>query len=478
MFYGREELLEELSGLFRKRTASLVTCRGRRRIGKSTLIERFAEREGARFLKIEGRRPGPGLGNGDELEAFAKQLAAQSDAERGAPANWLDAFRRLDGQLGWQRKTVVLLDEVSWLGGYDGSFADDLKVAWDGWFKKHDRLVMVLCGSVSAWIRENVIDNTAFLGRRSLDLVIPELGLADCAKFWGHAAGRVGTREILDVLSVTGGVPRYLEEIDPGAGALENIRRLCFRPKGVLREDFDEMFSDVVTRQPTFTASVLRRLAEGPRSAADIASEIGMVRGGRVSDALEQLVECGLASADEGNNPATGRPLREKRYRLRDNYARFYLKCIEPAKAVIDADAFAFGGLERLDGWEAIMGLAFENLVVNNFRELLGPLGLGSTQIVSAAPYRRAGGRKRGDEGVQVDLLLQSRRSVCLVEVKRMREIGRDVIDEMEEKVRLLPRRRGSSVKTALVYDGHLAPIVEADGYFDAIVPFHQLLGL
>lgn len=79
----------------------------------------------------------------------------------GAPANWLDAFRRLDGQLGGQRKTVVLLDEVSWLGQYDGRFADDLKVAWDNWFKKHDRLVMVLCGSVSSWIRENVIDNTA-----------------------------------------------------------------------------------------------------------------------------------------------------------------------------------------------------------------------------------------------------------------------------------------------------------------------------
>ena len=59
-----------------------------------------------------------------------------------------------------------------------------------------------------------------------------------------------------------------------------------------------------------------------------------------------------------------------------------------------------------------------------------------------------------------------------------MREIGRDVIDEMQEKVKRLPRREGMSVKTALVYEGHLAPIVAADGYFDAIVPFRRLLGL
>jgi AAA+ ATPase superfamily predicted ATPase len=478
MFYGRDGILEDLSALFRKRTSSLVTCRGRRRIGKSTLIETFAARSDAAFIKMEGLRPAPKLDNDAELAHFASQLAAQTGCDASPPSDWLNAFLRLDREIADNRRTVVLLDEVSWMAHYDPTFAGTLKVAWDNRLKKHPRLILVVCGSVSTWIRDNIVESGSFYGRRSLDIVVPELPLSECVKFWGKAAFRIDFREILDFLSVVGGVPRYLEEVDPSATAAENIRRLCFRPKGVLREDFDEMFSDVVTRQPTFTASVLRRLAEGPRSAADIASEIGMVRGGRVSDALEQLVECGLASADEGNNPATGRPLREKRYRLRDNYARFYLKCIEPAKAVIDADAFAFGGLERLDGWEAIMGLAFENLVVNNFRELLGPLGLGSTQIVSAAPYRRAGGRKRGDEGVQVDLLLQSRRSVCLVEVKRMREIGRDVIDEMEEKVRLLPRRRGSSVKTALVYDGHLAPIVEADGYFDAIVPFHQLLGL
>jgi len=75
-------------------------------------------------------------------------------------------------------------------------------------------------------------------------------------------------------------------------------------------------------------------------------------------------------------------------------------------------------------------------------------------------------------------LLLQTRRSVCLVEIKRQREIGREVIDEMAEKVRRLPRRDGISVRTALVYEGHLAPIVEADGYFDVIVPFKRLMGL
>ena len=238
MFFGRQDLIDQLSALFRKRVASLVTCRGRRRIGKSTLVEKFAEKERCRFIKIEGKRPAPGLTDVDELATFARQLADQTGAERGTPADWPDAFRRLDGRIGDREKTVVLLDEVSWLAHYADGFADDFKIAWDNLFKKHDRLVLVLCGSVSSWIRENIIDNSAFFGRRSLDIIVPELPLADCAKFWGPAASRIAPREILDVLSVTGGVPRYLEEIDPGLSAFENIRRLCFCPNALLRTDF------------------------------------------------------------------------------------------------------------------------------------------------------------------------------------------------------------------------------------------------
>ena len=166
-----------------------------------------------------------------------------------------------------------------------------------------------------------------------------------------------------------------------------------------------------------------------------------------------------------------------KLYRLKDNYCRFYLKYVEPEKDAIDKGAYALGSLEQLDGWQSVLGLAFENMVVNNTDKLLEPLGLASSLVVSASPYRKVG---RGDSrnGLQIDLLLQTRRSVCLVEIKRQREIGREVIDEMAEKVRRLPRRDGISVRTALVYEGHLAPIVEADGYFDVIVPFKRLMGL
>lgn len=476
-FFGRADIMADMLALWRKRVPSFVTCRGRRRIGKSTLIEQFAKRSSARFIKIEGLRPKVRMTAADQLVNFANQLAIQTGAEPTPPQNWLSAFVRLDREVKDGERTVVLLDEVSWMAHGDAVFAGTLKIAWDNYFKKHPKLVFVVCGSVSTWIKENIINDGSFYGRRSMDIVVPELPLDECVKFWGRSATRVDTREILDILSVTGGVPRYLEEIDPAVSANENIRRLCFHPKGILREDFDEMFNDVITKLPSLTAAIVRALADGALSSAELSERIGKGKGGHVTEALEQLVESGMVSADAGKNPLTGETARVKLYRLKDNYSRFYLKYIEPEKEAIDCGAYSLGSLDQLEGWQAVLGLAFENMVVNNVASLLAPLGLASSIVVSAAPYRKTG-RRGAKDGLQVDLLLQTRRSVCLVEIKRQHEIGREVVDEMVEKVRRFPRRDDVSVRTALVYEGHLAPIVEADGYFDAVIPFRQLLGL
>lgn len=479
MFFGREDLLEQLDGLWGKAVSSLVTCRGRRRIGKSTLIRRFAEKSHARFIKIEGVRPMPGLSNADELKAFAAQLAAQTGCERTVPMDWLNAFIRLSKEIRADERTVVLLDEVSWLAFDDKGFSNVLRIAWENYLKQHDRLILVVCGSVSGWIRENIIDNGSYFGRRSLDLVVRELPLRECVKFWGDAVEKWTVNEIFDVLSVTGGIPRYLEELSVSLSSSENIRRLCFLPNAVLRTDFDEMFTDVITRQHRYTASVLRHLVDGAKTTTELAKAMNVEKGGRISDALWQLEEAGFVSSDGGRNPETGAEVRECRYRLKDNYCRFYLKYVEPVKQSIDAGLFSFTGMDQFEGWNAVLGLQFENLVLNNYRELLRPLHLERVMIESAAPYRKAASKGTHGTGLQIDLLLQAKMSYCIVEIKKWRtKIGRDVIAEVREKARRLKRPREVSVRTALVYAGELTRSVEADGFFDAIVSASDLLGL
>lgn len=477
MFYGRKAQFEQLNRLFHKQVGSFVTCRGRRRVGKSTLIEKFANDKGARFLKLEGVKPKPKYTNENELRAFAEQLAAQTGAESTPPSNWLNAFIRLDKEIHDDEWTVVLLDEIAWFGFYDEMFSDVLRIAWENYWRKHDRLVVIVCGSVSSWIKDNIIDNKAFRGRRSLDMVVPELPISECAKFWGDRLDRVDPTEIIDVLSVVGGVPMYLQEVDPSLSADENIRQLAYAPNSVLRVDFDDMFSDVVTEQPLFTGKVLRALVDGPKTATEIAKVLSVEKGGRISDAMDRLTEAGLVSPDAGINPETGLPVRERRYRLRDNYSRYYLKLVEPVKEQIDAGAFKFVSLSRMEAWNSVMGLAFENLVVNNYADLIPELHLSGALITSAAPYRKIGSRGRKN-GFQIDLLIQTEGSICLAEIKRQKKIGKEIISEVDRKVAKISRPEGVSIRTALVYDGELSSFVESNGYFDALVPFQKLLGL
>ena len=98
-------------------------------------------------------------------------------------------------------------------------------MALDANFKKHDNLVLILCGSVSAWIEKNILNSTGFVGRFSRDYVIGEFVPAEAWQFWGRRAERLDTKEIVDVFSVTGGVPKYLEEIGSSFSADENVRR-------------------------------------------------------------------------------------------------------------------------------------------------------------------------------------------------------------------------------------------------------------
>ena len=476
MFYGREEHLDRFAALWRKKVPSFVVCRGRRRVGKSTLVERFAKASGARFVKIEGLAPDEGMTNRKQLDNFGERLARISGRKVGRVESWEDAFEKLNAILDDSGRTVVLLDEISWMGGYDKTFAAKLKVAWDNLFHARQGLVVFVCGSVSAWIHKNILKSRGFVGRISLDTVVTELPLRECVKFWGKKALRVPVRDILDVLSVTGGVPRYLEEVDPSLSADENIRRMCFLPDGYLFREFGELFNDVISGRAPVKRAILNELVNGPRSGVELAQKLGIERNGHLTEVLDELEISGFLAKENGLNPETGKRCRVDRYRIRDNYTRFFLRYIAPRANEIRQGAFESFSVDALPGWEAVMGLQFENLVINNFRELMPLVGLGNKLFLSAAPYRAV--RPSTGGGCQVDFLIQTAHALYVIEIKRKSRIGGDVEEEVRQKISRLPRRKDAAVRAVLVYDGELAPSVEASDFFDHVVSVKSLLGL
>lgn len=473
MFFGREYYLNRMRELLSKPTASVVTCRGRRRVGKSTLFEEFAKRNGCRFIKIEGLAPKADIKDRDQRAAFGSQLAIQSGLPELVPDSWLKAFHLLNSVIRDDDWTVVLLDEISWMGREAPTFPGDLKVAWDNYFKKHDKLILVLCGSVSRWITDNIVKSSGFLGRRSLNFVLPELPICDAVKFWGDRLDDMSTREILDTLAVTGCVPKYLEEMNFSIGVAENIRRTCFSPDGYLFEDFEDIFSRVFGKSALRKRSMLAALSSGPKTVSEISQTLGVERNGTLAAELKELDTAGFVAQDRGINPETGRPALEIKYRIKDCYTRFYLHYIEPVRERITKGLYTITSLDSMPGWDTMLGLQFETLVMNNFHSLLPALGLDRTNILSVGPYARRG--KRG-EGCQIDILFQTEFLAYAVEVKRMKSIDLSVIDDMKAKLSRFPRRENVTLRKALVYDGTLSPQVEERKYFDALIPARSLM--
>ncbi len=472
-FHGRRLLIDQFAGLFNKGRAALVVVQGRRRIGKSAFVNHCGNTYADHFIRLEGLGPREGIGRTEQLNAFAEQIAAQTRLPKVRLESWPQAFQMLAGALPVKGRIVLLLDEISWMAIGDSDFAGHLKIAWDNLFSKHPGLVVVLCGSMSSWIETNLLNNAGFVGRCSWVFTMPPLPLPECIPFWRGKAARTSTLEKIKLLAVTGGVPRYLEELNPAQTAEENMQRLCFDSGGLLFREFDDLFNSVFNRRAERYRQICKALSGPAQTLTQLSHALETARGGVLTDALTELENSGFITCDLPFAPLSGTDQRVAKYRLSDNYTRFYLRYVEPEKKRIAAGLWRHRSLEALPGWDTIMGLQFENLVISNRDALLRLIDLGSRSVLNAAPYFQNKTLRR--EACQIDYLLRTRKSLYVVEVKLRKTIDHACIAEVQEKIRRLKLPKGTPCRTVLVYHGELDPDIEDEDYFDYLVPFERL---
>lgn len=473
-FVGREIDLGRLRELRRKKTASLAVITGRRRIGKSRLVEEFAK-EFPRFLQFSGLAPERGIGARQQRAEFIRQLADQCRLPRFESRDWGELFQVLSRETA-TGPALILLDEISWMGARDKLFLPKLKIAWDLYFSKNPELIIVLCSSISSWVEENILKSTNFVGRISLELELKELTLPHCSRFWNDEAGRISPYEKLKVLAITGGVPRYLEEIDPQETAEQNILRLCFRDGAFLFEEFEKLFSDLFRKEAPAYKDILRELSTGERTYTELSAGLARKAGGTLSKQVANLVSTGFIQESRPWSLVDGQELKQAKYRLSDNYSRFYLKYIGPNRAKIVKGRYPDQSLTFLPAWETVMGLQFENLVLRNTAGVLQALNIPTVDVVNDGPYFQ----KSADEGrgVQIDLLIQDRyNTLYICEIRFSKdEIDGRVIDAVKTKMERLKIPRATSIRPVLIHACGVSRAVVESRFFAGIVPFERFL--
>lgn len=473
-FLGREHEFKLMNNLTTKHSASLVVISGRRRIGKSRFISEFGKR--CKFYSFVGLPPSQAKTAQAQRAFFAKRLSQQFSMPMPPHDDWTDLFWYLADRVQTGGRIVLLLDELSWMAQGDPDFLGKLKTAWDEQFKKNTKLILVLCSSISLWMEENIIKSTGFMGRLSLHLHLTELPLPLCNAFWGKYSQRISAFEKLKFLSVSGGVPRYLEEIKPKLSAEENIKQLCFDRRGVLYQEFDNIFSDLFKANSDRYKKIVTVLATGDKEYNEICKLLHTTPSSVISGYLEELEKAGFVSRDYGWDIRSSKRSSISRFRLSDNYLRFYLKTILPNQQRILSDEYIDASIENLPGWETIIGLQFENLVLNNRKTIKKILNIqaGDT-LVDGSYYQR---KTSKHPACQVDYMIQTKfNTVYVCEVKfRKNNIGKKVIVECERKISALKLPPGFSCRPVLIHVNGVQDTVINSEYFAAIINFSELL--
>lgn len=470
-FIGRKIELKQLKALTSKKSASFVIVTGRRRVGKSCLIAKCSQYFD-HYYAFSGLPPTDHTTAKHQLDEFSRQIAREFKTAKAHYDDWSDAFWAI-GERVQSAKVLLLFDEISWMGSEDPTFLGKIKNFWDMQLKNNDQLMFVVCGSASSWIEKNILSSTGFVGRISFTLTLNPLPLPDCAQFWPK---NISAFEKFKVLSVTGGIPKYLEEVLPHKSAEDNINRLCFCKGGFLVDEFERIFSDIFIRKTHYYKRIIHVLVNGAKEQSEICEALDINRHGRIPEYLNELALAGFITKDHAWNLKTGKDLIIRRYRLSDNYLRFYLKYIESNFGKIQRDTFSLKSVSSLPQWHTVMGLQFENLVLNNRHHLQHILAIRPEDIICENPYFQ---RKTASTlGCQIDYLIQTRFDTLYVcEIKFSKNnIGVDVIDTVQEKIDRLKRPKGFSCRPILIHvNGVTTDLIDRD-YFADIINFSQLL--
>ena len=411
---GRERETEELMRLFNKKQAQLVALYGRRRVGKTYLVselfkDRFAfyhtgvsplELEEANLLEAQ-------------LAAFQSSLVEYGGEEKARPKSWMEAFGRLKTLLQQQdkdKRQLVFIDEMPWMDTPRSGFITAFEHFWNGWGAGQDNLMLVVCGSATSWIQDNLINSYGGLyDRVNAEIQLLPFTLHETELLLRSQEVTLSRYDILQLYMTVGGIPMYLSYVKPGLSLAQNIDQLFFNHKAKLKDEFERLFNSIF-RSPEPYKAIVRLLAK--RQCGYCRDEISQLTGIPTGKALSETLRA-LEASDfiELYQPFENNK-RNKRYRLIDPFCLFYLDQVEGRnrKANFWRDN---ENMAALNPWR---GRAFENACLGHVEQIKSALGVGGVASDNA-PWTFRG--MDGEKGMQLDLVIsRSDRVVNLCEMK------------------------------------------------------------
>ncbi len=425
MVIGREQEIKDLQRAYESEYSEFVAVTGRRRIGKTFLVR---EVFGYKFTFQHS-----GLANQktrQQLKEFQLSLLKSGMKKCRVPQDWYDAFYLLSEFLDGAKKgkKIVFIDEVPWMDAPRSNFVSALEHFWNGYASARKDILLIICGSSTSWIINNVYKNHGGLHNRVTERInLQPFTLRECMLYAKSRGLVLSKSQVAEGYMIMGGVPFYWAQLQKGLSLDQNIDRLFFSTEGKLRYEYRELYHSLFKNSEPYI-QIVNALGQKKigMSRDEIIIATGLADNGKFGEYLDDLTACGFVKRYN----AFGKPKNNAIYQLIDQYTLFYFRFIE--NQGVAGDNYWMSSIDTIQRkvWE---GLAFEQLCFAHISQIKQKLGISG--IVSSVCSWQT---KNGD-GAQIDMLIDRADEVINVcEIKYSRKnyvIAKDVMDNINHKI-------------------------------------------
>jgi AAA+ ATPase superfamily predicted ATPase len=467
-FIGRANELISLEKIAKASEARLVVVYGRRRIGKTTLIEYAYSTHP--ILKFEGIE---GAGKSKQITHVIQQLAQYRQEpylNNLVLKTWTEVFE-LIYQSVKDGPCVLYFEEVQWLANYQEEFIAELKFVWDNYFRRNDDLILILCGSSPSFIINHIIHSKSLYNRSQYELPITEFNLKETQQF----LNKTSQREVMDAYLTIGGIPEYLKWLKKDSSVFLSLCNHAFVKGGFFVREHDKIFTSSMSENKHYKNIIEFLSKHRFATRRDLMKTLKISSGGSLSSMLYDLEICGFINSYIPYNMKTGSYL--TRYCIADNYLQFYFHFIEPKLKAIENNDFFENPAAAINQTHYIrwLGFAFERFCRKNHQIIATILGFSAVQYLSGAYFNKR--TQTEDPGYQIDLLFDRADHVLTIcEIKyTTSKVSVSVVEEFERKLALLPQAKNTTIQKVLISANDVSEELRNMHYFDNIITLADL---
>ena len=460
---GRKSEIERLEKYTASNRSEFIAVYGRRRVGKTFLVKELFE--GRFTFRMTGKE---NVSTKEQLENFGYALGSFTKPVE-MPKSWTQAFHMLSLYIEHEVKEntkIIFIDELPWFDTHGSHFISALEHFWNDWAAYRRDIKLIVCGSATTWMLDNVINSRGGLHNRATHtILLSPFTLHETELFFNSYGFPYERQELIECYMAMGGVAYYLSLFEREKSVAENIQSLCFTRGGELVDEFQKVFRSLFKKAENHLAVITALQNKGMgMTRLEIIKEANQVNNGNLTKLLRELEECSFIRS----YVPFKKQKKEKIYQLIDPFTLFHFRFMHGNQHFLNG---YWQKMQTTNNYTSWCGYAFEIVCLNHLDQIIHALGIdGSINTPCSWTYRPPKNilsESDTDEdlkhGTQIDLLIdRSDQTITICEIKYSRgeyEITKDydiLLSRRQRTFKKVTKTRKSIVSTFITPNGLL----------------------